>query len=117
MPLSIPIFLFCKRWFSIRACSISKQVYQKVESFKRYLSTVESEQAISKNMVLLGKSIFNLREQDISIINKNPSILLLAQKIRQDTKAVLEIKKQNNIFLSNRYIYLHRLFLRIFDVS
>ncbi len=93
---------------------LANQVYQQVERFKLHFSAIGLNRAIDTEIALLGERMFKLRRQEISFLNRDPSLSVLIDKIRADRNVLYGVSNNKNNYLLNICMYISKLFNKIF---
>ncbi len=69
--------------------------YLKSEEIKKYLAIKSLEQARDLDIALLGETIFKIHPDGLSLIQTDPTVSRLTNKIASDEAKILRIKNTN----------------------
>ena len=101
-----------KKAVSLAILVLAKRVYETFETFKLHFSAIGLNQKIDEDIALLGETMFKLRVDEVSFLDRDLSIL--ADKIRADRNIIHGISNNKNNYLLNSYIYISNLFNKFF---
>ncbi len=112
--LLIRQIVFYKKSISQAILVLAKRVYEASETFKLHFRAVGLNQKIDADIALLGQTMFKLRGDEVSFLDRDRSLSILADKIRADRKILYGISNNKNNYLLNSCIYISNLFNKVF---